>query len=44
MNRSSCASARGSSVGYLTISFCVAFSDVHLDPVKQSKAVNLPFL
>lgn len=37
-------SAHGSVAEYLTISFCGAFKDVHLDPVKQGKAVNLQFL
>lgn len=32
---------KGAGAQYLTISFCVAFCDVHLDPVKQGKAVNL---
>lgn len=29
---------------YLTISFCVAFADVHLDAVRQGETVNLWFL
>lgn len=34
----------GSITEYLTISFCVAFGDVHLDVVRQGKAVSLWFL